>query len=92
MLRKVVFLERFFGIAFLYTDDQKQACLLGFWRRAGNNSSGDLHGPYVKQTKALSLIRFGDKDKGKVLEAFFLSWTKATEDEESEVLKSVFPF
>ena len=33
---------------------------------------GDLHGTYVKQTKALNLIRFCDKDKGKVLETLIL--------------------
>ena len=37
-----------------------------------NNSSGDLHGTYIKQTKALSLIQFCDKNKGKVLEALIL--------------------
>ena len=40
-----------------------------FYGLAASNSSGDLHGTYVKQTEALSLIRFCDKDKGKVLEA-----------------------
>ena len=72
MLRKIVFLEQFFGIVFLYID-QLQAKSLGVLTRlVANNSSGDLHGTYVKQTKALSLIRFCDKDKGKVLEALIL--------------------
>ena len=82
MLRKIVFLEQFFGIAFL---DSGRRSLLGFqWGLAANSSSGDLHGTYVKQTKAPSLIRFCDKDKGKVLEAlireqviqFQASWTR----------------
>ena len=68
MLRKIVFLEQFFGIAYL-CNDQRQEKSSGSWGLAANNSSGDLHGTYVKQTKALSLIRFSDKDKGKVLEA-----------------------
>ena len=81
MLRKIVFLEQFFGIALL---DSGRRSFLGFqWGLAANNSSGDLHGTYVKQTKALSLIRFCDKDKGKVLEVLILkqviqfqaSWT-----------------
>ena len=71
MLRKIVFLEQFFGIAFLYID-QRRRSLSGFWGLAANNSSGDLHGTYVKQAKALSLIRFCEKDKGKVLEAVIL--------------------
>ena len=49
MLRKVVFLEQFFGIALLYIDHQ-QAKSLGVLRAAANNSSGDVHGTYVKQT------------------------------------------
>ena len=82
MLRKIVFLEQFFGIAFL---DSGRRSLLGFqWGLAANSSSGDLHGTYVKQTKAPSLIPFCDKDKGKVLEALILeqviqfqaSWTR----------------
>ena len=45
--------------------------------RAANNSSGGLHGTYVKQTKAFSLIRFVTKTKVR-------PWrTNATEDEES---------
>ena len=68
MLRKIVFLEQFFGIAFLYIDQrQEKWSLSGFWGLAANNSSGDLHGTYVKQAKVLSLIRFCDKDKGKVV-------------------------
>ena len=54
-----------------------------YWSEAGEvswgfegwlqeNSSGDLHSIYVKQAKDLSLIRFCDKDKGKVLEALIL--------------------
>ena len=46
--------------------------LSGFCGLAANNSSGDLHGTYVKQAKALSLIRFCEKDKGQVLEAVIL--------------------
>ena len=71
MLRKIAFLEQFFGIAFLYID-QRQEKSLGVLRAGYNNSSGDLHGTYVKQAKALSLIRFCDKDRGKVLEALIL--------------------
>ena len=66
MLRKIVF-----SGAVLYID-QRQAKSLGFKGWLQNNSSGDLHGTYVKQTKALSLIWFCDKDKGKVLEALIL--------------------
>ena len=82
MLRKIVFLEQFFGIAFLLTSGRRS--LFGYFGGlAGNNSSGGLHGTYVKQTKALSLTQFCDKDKGKVLEAlifkqvlqFQASWT-----------------
>ena len=71
--KKIVFLEQqFFGIAFLYIDQQHRQRLLGFWGLAANNSSGDLHSTYVKQTKAFGLIRFGDKHKGKLLEALIL--------------------
>ena len=44
----------------------------GFWGLAANNSSGDVHGAYLKQTKALSLIWFCDKDKLKV--RFWRRW------------------
>ena len=70
MLRKIVFLEQFFGIAFLLTSGKRS--LFGFWGLAANNSSGGLHGTYVKQTKALSLIQFCDKHNAKVLEALIL--------------------
>ena len=52
--------------------DQRQAKSLWVLGLAANNSSGGLHGTYVKQTKALSLIQFGDKHNGKVLEALIL--------------------
>ena len=57
--------------AFLYID-QRQAKSLGFEGWLQTITSGDLHDTYVKQTKALSLIWFCDKDKGKVLEALIL--------------------
>ena len=70
MLRKIVFLEQFFGIAFLLTSGERS--LFGSWGLAANNSSGGLHGTYVKKTKALSQIQFCDKHNGKVLEALIL--------------------
>ena len=69
MLRKIVFLGQFLGIAFLHID-QQQAKSLGVLRAGCKNSSGDLHGTYVKQTTALTLIRFCDKEGKPVLEAF----------------------
>ena len=42
-VKKNSFLEQFFGIAFLYVD-QQQAKSLGVLRAGCNNSSGDLHG------------------------------------------------
>ena len=89
MLRKIVFLEQFFGIAFLYID-QQQAKSLGVLRAGCKHckhySSGDLHGTYVKQTIGFQSYSVCDKDKGKVLEAclgVYVSWTKITEVEES---------
>ena len=71
MLRKIVFLEQFFGIAFLLTSGRRS--LFGYFGGlAANNSSGGLHGTYVKQTKALSLTQFCDKHNGKVLKALIL--------------------
>ena len=60
-VKKNSFLEQSFGIAFLYID-QRQAKSLRVLRA----------GSYVKQTKALSLIRLCDKDKGRVFEALIL--------------------
>ena len=54
-VKKNSFLEQFFRIAFLYVDQQS----LGVLRAGCNNSSGDLHGTYVKRTKAFSLLVFG---------------------------------
>ena len=71
MLRKIVFLEQSFGVAFLYID-QRQGKSLRVLRAGCKQFFRDLHGTYVKQTKALSLIRFCDKEKGKVLEALIL--------------------
>ena len=71
MLRKIVFLEQFFGIAFLLTSGRRS--LFGFFGGlAANNSSGGLHGTYVKQTKALGLTEFFDKHNGKVVKALIL--------------------
>ena len=39
--------------------DQQQAKSLAVLRAGCNNSSGDLHGTYVKRTKAFSLLVFG---------------------------------
>ena len=68
MLRKNVFLEQLFKM---------------YWPAAGELSWGFegwlqtilpeiYYGTYVKQTKALSLTRFCDKEKGKVSEALIL--------------------
>ena len=79
MLRKIVFPVQFFGIAFLYID-QRQAKSLGVLRAGCKQFFREI---YIKQTKALNLIRFCDQDKGKVLETLILkqvlqfqaSWT-----------------
>ena len=71
MLRKIVFLGQFFGIAFLLTSGRRS--LFGFLGGlAADNSSGGLHGTYVEQTKALSLTQFFDKHNGKVVKALIL--------------------
>ena len=72
MLRKIVFPAQFFGIAFPYIDQRQAKSLGGFEGWLQTILPGDLHGTYVKQTKAFSLIRFCDKDKGKVLETLIL--------------------
>ena len=69
IVKKIVFLAQFFGIAFLYIDKGQAKSVRVL---SANNSSGDLQGTYVKQTKTPSLIRFCDKDKGKVLEVLIL--------------------
>ena len=69
MLRKIVFLKQF-GIASLLTSGRRS--LFAFGGLAANNSSGGLHGTYVKQTKALSIFQFCYKHNGKVLEALIL--------------------
>ena len=66
----------------------------GFSGLAANNSSGDLHGTYGKQTKALSLIRFWDKTK--VSRFWRPSWASKFHElrlrRMRKVHKSVFPF
>ena len=82
MLRKIVFLEQFFGIAVLYID-QQQAKSLGV-------SSGDLHGTYVKRTKP---IQFVTKTKVRFWRPAWASKFHGLRLRRMrKVLKSVFPF
>ena len=72
--KKNSFLEQLFGIASLVTSGRRS--LLGFiWGLTANSSSGDLHGIYIKQSKARLSVSFGflTKTKARFWRPWFLN-------------------